>query len=193
MRRALVVVALLASGCTTTTPPTPAPDPVLSDRLLTAGDLPAGFVKHRPAPQDRPKSDHPECEEVLHDLEIATSAREAREAFQSEEGTVVQHIVRERSGPALAEAAATLNGCTRFTLSYPDGMTGTESVTTLSSIPTRWTGEVVVDLGPLVVHDRLTVLTEGDRTAVLSVVTPDGADESFVSGLVDTARARLTG
>ncbi|MFD9739756.1 hypothetical protein [Umezawaea sp. NPDC059074] len=193
MRRALVIVALLASGCTTTTPPTPTPDPGLSDRLLTTGDLPAGYTKHRPEPQDRPKSDHPECEEVLHDLEIATTVREARDAFQSADGTIVQHIVRDRGGPTLADTAATLTGCAQFTLTYPDGMTGTETVTTLSTTPTRWSGEVIADLGALVVHDRLTVLVEGDRTAVLSVVTPDGADESFVAGLVDTAHAKLTG
>jgi hypothetical protein len=194
--RALLVLLLATAACTSTVKSTPRPvDPGLSSRLLTEADLPSGFRAFTPASTDRPKSDRPDCEAALHDLEIAKGDVEARAAFTTDGGTGVQHIVRAYPGDgaraALRSATATLRTCDRFTLRYPDGLTATESVVERSAADDEWTGDVVVDMGSLVLHDRLTVFVAADRLTVLSVVTPDGPAADLTDPLVAKVRAKL--
>jgi hypothetical protein len=199
--RMLCVLALVmaaSSGCNATLAPDHQQDVTLANWLLTEADLPMGFRAHKPESTDRPTSDHPDCENTLHSLEIAgppPSATEARTAFMAEDGTIVQHVVRlypdDGADAALRDAARILAGCTTFELRYPDGMTMTESVNTLTSTDNRWTGDVVADTGALSVHNRLTLLSAGKRLAILSIVTADQADDNLVATITNAARAKL--
>ncbi|WP_436492874.1 hypothetical protein [Actinokineospora sp. HUAS TT18] len=176
----LAALSLLAA-CTEA----PTASPELNTHLLTAGDLPQGFADYTPPQTDRPKSDRPECEEALNRLEIEVVPPEARAAFISADGTIVQHVVRR----GIADIGP-LDQCGSFSLTYPDGMTATETVEVRSIDP--WSAEIVADFGALSTRNRLTVITAGDRVAIVSIVTPDGAEDSLVDTVVGKARAKLS-
>jgi hypothetical protein len=192
------IMMVATIGCGTAGTPVQQQDATLASRLLTQADLPGGFRGYSPDSTDRPTSDRPDCENTLQSLEIdgpPPGATEARTTFMADDGTSIQHVVRQYSddgaNTTLRDASRVLANCRKFELRYADGTTMTSSVETLTSTDDRWTGNVIVDADALSLHNRLTLLSAGNRLAVLSIVTPDQVDEDLVATLTDVAQAKL--
>ncbi|OLT12166.1 hypothetical protein BJF78_24865 [Pseudonocardia sp. CNS-139] len=198
--RTLLAGALLvlATGCAG-----PAADPDLSAALLQPADLPAGYGPIPPEPSDGAvSSTDPDCAATLDGIEVDPPAdptvQEVRALFGDATFGRIQHVVRAYpAGQAAAEVErvrAVLAGCSTFENTYADSSTVTLTVTPRTAPAVgeaAWAGEIRAETDAFALVNQLVLVQAGDRTAALSVLTPDGPDIATVDDLAERAAARL--
>jgi hypothetical protein len=210
---AAVTLLGLVSGCTgsadgtTGAPATTGPaqggaltDATLASALLQLSDAPDGYTQTTPRPNEHPQSDQPQCLTAISSLEIDRPAQPgaafAQIAFTSpDHTTALQEILRGYpsggASGALSVPAAVLANCPRFTLTYPDGTSLTESVQVVSSDAVHLSLRVTAQGSGVVVRDNMRAQLVNDILVVVSYAGPAAPDSNQTQAMMTTALHRL--
>lgn len=204
---AVTVIATVIAGCDPSpqrpgpsAPVAPTGERPLSEALLTPAEVPPGYRPAEPPSSPEPYGSEPaECGPAFNalEIEVARGPRvvEARANFATP-GNVsrIQHIIRrygDGPGKALAAARRTIEGCSRFVVTYPDSTQFEVTTDIERRAEDGFDAAVHLRAAAFAVEERLLVRTVGDSLVVISLVAPEPPGAAVAEGLMATAVGKL--